>query len=78
MCGGGVCGGGVCGDGVCGGGVCGGGGVEVGVWRREASSSHSFVPTLRTPPSRNGLVNETEFLGLIPQNGGRPMRLRDH
>ena len=29
-------------------------------------------------PARNGLVNEVEFLGLIPQNGGRPMRLRDH
>ena len=28
-------------------------------------------------PARNGLVNEVEFLGLIPQNGGRPMRLRD-
>ena len=27
--------------------------------------------------ARNGLVNEVEFLGLIPQNGGRPMRLRD-
>jgi len=24
-------------------------------------------------PARNGLVNEVEFLGLIPQNGGRPM-----
>ena len=29
-------------------------------------------------PARNGLVNKVEFLGLIPQNGGRPMRLRDH
>ena len=28
-------------------------------------------------PARNGLVNEVEFLGLIPQNGERPMRLRD-
>ena len=28
-------------------------------------------------PVRNGLVNEVEFLGLIHQNGGRPMRLRD-
>ena len=28
-------------------------------------------------PARNGLVNEVEFLGLIHQNGGRPMRLRD-
>ena len=28
-------------------------------------------------PARNGLVNGVEFLGLIPQNGGRPMRLRD-
>ena len=27
--------------------------------------------------ARNGLVNEVEFLGLIPQNGGRPMRLQD-
>ena len=25
--------------------------------------------------ARNGLVNKVEFLGLIPQNGGRPMRL---
>ena len=28
-------------------------------------------------PARNSLVNEVEFLGLIHQNGGRPMRLRD-
>ena len=28
-------------------------------------------------PARNGLVNEVKFLGLIPQNGERPMRLRD-
>ena len=28
-------------------------------------------------PARNDLVNEVEFLGLIPQNCGRPMRLRD-
>jgi len=28
-------------------------------------------------PARNGLVNEVEFLGLIPQIGGRPMRLQD-
>ena len=28
-------------------------------------------------PARNSLVNKVEFLGLIPQNGGRPMRLRD-
>ena len=28
-------------------------------------------------PARNGLVNKVKFLGLIPQNGGRPMRLRD-
>ena len=27
--------------------------------------------------ARNCLVNEVEFLGLIPQNSERPMRLRD-
>ena len=27
-------------------------------------------------PARNGLVYKVEFLGLIPQNGGRPMKLR--
>ena len=36
----------------------------------------SCPPRVRLP-ARNGLVNEVEFLGLIPQNGGRPMRLRD-
>ena len=46
---------------------------------------HTFphIPTLVSCPprarlpARNGLVNEVEFLGLIHQNGGRPMRLRD-
>ena len=33
----------------------------------------SYPPHTRLP-ARNGLVNEVEFLGLIPQNGGRPMR----
>ena len=28
-------------------------------------------------PARNGLVNEDEFLGFIPQNGGRAMTLQD-
>ena len=28
-------------------------------------------------PVRNGLVNEVEFLGLFPQDGGRPMRLQE-
>ena len=28
-------------------------------------------------PARNDLVNEVKFLGFIPQNGGRLMRLRD-
>jgi len=28
-------------------------------------------------PVRHGLVNKVKFLGLITQNGGRPMRLRD-
>ena len=37
----------------------------------------SLVPTPAHLPARNGLVNEVEFLGLIPQNGGRPMRLQD-
>jgi len=28
-------------------------------------------------PARNSLVNKGKFLGLIPQNWWRPMRLRD-
>ena len=44
--------------------------------------SQSCVNVVSCPPrarlpARNDLVNEVEFLGLIPQNGGRPMRLRD-
>ena len=42
-----------------------------------STSERSLVPTSRAPPARNGLVNKVEFLGLISQNGGRPMRLRD-
>jgi len=34
----------------------------------------SYPSHLRLP-ARNGLVNKVEFLGLIPQNCGRPMRL---
>ena len=42
----------------------------------------THVPVVSCPPrarlpARNGLVNEVKFLGLISQNGGRPMRLRD-
>ena len=40
----------------------------------------SIAHVVSCPPgmrllARNGLVNEVEFLGPIPQNGGRPMRL---
>ena len=41
--------------------------------RREVVS----CPPRARLPARNGLVNEVKFLGLIHQNGGRPMRLRD-
>ena len=38
----------------------------------------SLVPTPRALRVRNSLVSEVEFLGLIPQNSGRSMRLWDH
>ena len=44
--------------------------------------SHTCLPLVSCPPcvrlpARNGMVNKVESLGLVPQNGGRPMRLRD-
>ena len=56
-----------------------------GAWERghvnavRAHAQHRVVswPARARLPARNGLVNEVEFLGLIPQNGERPMRLRD-
>ena len=41
------------------------------------TSRCSLVTSPARLPARNGLVNEVEFLRLIPQNGKRPMRLRD-
>lgn len=35
----------------------------------------SLVPTLRAPPSEKRSVERVKFLGLIPQDGGSPMRL---
>ena len=43
----------------------------------EGGGGSLICPPCVRLPTRNGLVNEVEFLGLIPQNGGRPMRLRD-
>ena len=52
-----------------------------GLWglRNKVTPCFSLVscPPHACLPVRNGLVNEVEFLGLISQNGGRPMRLRD-
>ena len=35
----------------------------------------SLVPTPRAPPSEKRSGERVKFLGLIPQNGGSPMRL---
>ena len=51
--------------------------VDVSVVVELASFLVSCSPRLRLL-ARNGLVNEVKFFGLIPQNGGRPMKLRDH
>ena len=50
--------------------------VDVSVVVELASFLVSCPPHVGLP-ARNGLMNEVKFLGLIPQNGGRPMRLRD-
>ena len=50
--------------------------LECSTATKECTVLVSCPPRARLP-ARNGLVNEVEFLGLIPQNGGRPTRLRD-
>ena len=49
---------------------------------KERGELVSCPPPPPPPPrarllARNGLVKEVKFLGLIPQNGERPMRLRE-
>jgi len=46
-------------------------------WVVESNYQALILVSCPPLPARNGLVNKVEFLGLIPQNSGRPMRLRD-
>ena len=51
-------------------------------WSAAGAHCKPLWPIVSSPPrarlpARNGLVSKLKFLGLIPQNGGRPMRLWD-
>ena len=48
--------------------------IKLTLWSRRVSRTVRLVscPPRARLPARNGLVNEVEFLGLIPQNSGRP------
>ena len=50
----------------------------IGAAERKRSGLQVYFSLVSCPPRARLLaVNEVEFLVLIPQNGGRPIRLRD-